>query len=90
MILSTISNSNLLIQVVSLPNLHIIDYGYGFPGSTHDSSAWTKTKVYENHDNIFEQGEFIWGDSAYPICYFPIELDFRNLSNISQRLRLGW
>ena len=54
-------------QIVSLPNLRIIDYGYGFTGSTHDSTAWEKTRIYEEHLNVFEGDEFIWGDSAYPV-----------------------
>ncbi|KDQ48956.1 hypothetical protein JAAARDRAFT_128009 [Jaapia argillacea MUCL 33604] len=37
------SNYSLNIQIVSLPNLQIIDYGFGFTGSTHDSTAWQKT-----------------------------------------------
>lgn len=55
---------------MSLPNLCIIDYGYGFTGSTHDVTAWGKTHIYAEHDNIFKENEFIWGDSAYPACIF--------------------
>ncbi|KAJ3501485.1 hypothetical protein NLJ89_g9317 [Agrocybe chaxingu] len=60
-------NYSLNIQIVSLPNLHIIDYGYGFTGSAHDSSAWEKTRIYVEHDILLDEDEFIWGDSAYPI-----------------------
>jgi hypothetical protein len=55
------------VQIVSLPNLRIVDYGYGFTGSTHDSTAWEKTRIFAEHDIILEENEFIWGDSAYPI-----------------------
>ena len=55
------------LKIISLPNLRIIDYGYGFTGSTHDSTAWEKTRIYVEHDAIFQEGEFIWGDSAYPV-----------------------
>ena len=55
------------IQIVSLPNLCIIDYGYGFTGSTHDSTAWEETHTFLEHIEIFDKGEFIWGDSAYPV-----------------------
>lgn len=60
-------NYSLNIQIVSLPNLRIIDYGYGFTGSTHDSTAWEETRIFLEHVEIFDEGEFIWGDSAYPI-----------------------
>lgn len=54
-------------QIINLPNLCIIDFGFGFTGSTHDSTAWEKTRVFEDHETIFEEGEFIWADSAYPV-----------------------
>ena len=46
----------------------IIDFGFGFTGSTHDSTTWEKTHVFEEHETIFEEGEFIWANSAYPVC----------------------
>lgn len=36
--------------------------------STHDSTAWVKTRTYEEHKALFEGNEFIFGDSAYPVC----------------------
>ncbi|KAJ3564072.1 hypothetical protein NP233_g8537 [Leucocoprinus birnbaumii] len=53
--------------VVSMPNLRIIDVGYGFTGSTHDASAWQKTRIYSEKERYLEGNEFIWADSAYPI-----------------------
>ncbi|KAF7348137.1 hypothetical protein MSAN_01766500 [Mycena sanguinolenta] len=58
---------SLNIQVVNLPNLQIIDFSYGHTGSTHDSVAWNGTKIAQEHDTVFEQGEWIWADSAYPV-----------------------
>ncbi|KDR74670.1 hypothetical protein GALMADRAFT_141026 [Galerina marginata CBS 339.88] len=49
-----------------MPNLRIIDYGFSFTGSTHDSTAWEKMRIFQEHETIFEEGDFIWGDSAYP------------------------
>ncbi|KDQ50998.1 hypothetical protein JAAARDRAFT_104390, partial [Jaapia argillacea MUCL 33604] len=43
------SNYSLNFQIVSLPNLQIIDYGFGFTGSTHDSTAWDKTQFAQEH-----------------------------------------
>ncbi|KJA12826.1 hypothetical protein HYPSUDRAFT_96761, partial [Hypholoma sublateritium FD-334 SS-4] len=31
------------------------------------STAWEKTRIFENHETILQGDEFIWGDSAYPI-----------------------
>lgn len=56
------------LQVVSLPNLKIIDFGYGFTGSTHDSTAWEETRIVKEREQWMEEGEFIWADSAYPVC----------------------
>ncbi|KAF7359978.1 DDE Tnp4 domain-containing protein [Mycena venus] len=60
-------NYSLNIQIVSLPNLRIIDFGYGFTGSTHDSTAWDETRMVKEHDSLMKEGEWIWADSAYPI-----------------------
>jgi hypothetical protein len=54
-------------QVVNLPNLQIIDFSYGHTGSTHDSVAWNGTKTAQEHETVFEEGEWIWADSAYPV-----------------------
>ena len=56
-----------IVQVVSLPNLQIVDVGYGFTGSTHDATAWMKTHIAQNHEDILAEGEFIFADSAYPV-----------------------
>lgn len=52
---------------MNLPNLQIVDYGYGYTGSTHDATAWEQTRIFKEHDTVFEGKEFVWGDSAYPI-----------------------
>ncbi|KAF9562393.1 hypothetical protein CPC08DRAFT_634216 [Agrocybe pediades] len=61
------SNYSLNFQIISLPNLRIIDFGYGFTGSTHDATAWEQTKIFKQHEDIFREGEFVWADSAYPV-----------------------
>ncbi|KAF7372947.1 DDE Tnp4 domain-containing protein [Mycena sanguinolenta] len=60
-------NYSLNIQIVSLPNLRIIDFGYGYTGSTHDSTAWQGTRMAQEHGTLLEHGEFIWADSAYTL-----------------------
>ncbi|KZT25916.1 hypothetical protein NEOLEDRAFT_1156052 [Neolentinus lepideus HHB14362 ss-1] len=61
------SNYSLNVQIVSLPNLQIIDFGYRYTGSTHDSTAWEATRIVQEHESVFEDDEFIWADSAYLI-----------------------
>jgi hypothetical protein len=50
-----------------MPNLQIIDYGYGHVGSTHDATAWESTKFAQEPSFFLDEGEFIWADSAYPV-----------------------
>jgi hypothetical protein len=56
-----------LLQVISLPNLLIIDLGYGYVGSTHDATAWKKTHFAEHLEDMLAPDEWIWADSAYPV-----------------------
>ncbi|THU79016.1 hypothetical protein K435DRAFT_584257, partial [Dendrothele bispora CBS 962.96] len=58
---------SLNIQIVSLPNLQIIDFAYGHTGSTHDATAWEETKLFKEHDTIPGDDAWVWADSAYPI-----------------------
>ncbi|KAF5356673.1 hypothetical protein D9758_013757 [Tetrapyrgos nigripes] len=39
-----------LVDDRSLPNLRIIDVGYGYTGSTHDATAWEKTQLKQAID----------------------------------------
>ena len=54
-------------QIVSLPNLRIVDFGYGHTGSAHDATAWDETHLAREHATILEGDEFVWADSAYPV-----------------------
>lgn len=40
---------------------------YGHTGSTHDSTAFERTKIARDHADILGPNEFIWADSAYPV-----------------------
>ncbi|KAJ6567854.1 hypothetical protein B0H10DRAFT_1841356, partial [Mycena sp. CBHHK59/15] len=51
-------------------NIQIIDFSYGYMGSTHDSVAWYGALVDEAHDDLFEDGGWIWADSAYPVGFY--------------------
>jgi DDE superfamily endonuclease len=50
-----------------MPDLTIIDYGVGLPGSQHDASAWAETRIPKEHDQLFANDEWVWVDSAYRI-----------------------
>ena len=54
-------------QLISTPDLRIIDFGVGLPGSQHDAIAWQETRIPQEHAHLLNKDEFIWGDSAYPL-----------------------
>lgn len=54
-------------QVVSLPNLRIIDVGFGHVGSTHDATAWEGTRIAQEPEVYLGEREWVWADSAYPV-----------------------
>jgi len=55
------------VDCIHTPDLHIIYYGVGLPGSQHDSTAWAETRIYKERDQLLDDGQFVWGDSTYPI-----------------------
>ncbi|KAI0339356.1 hypothetical protein BDW22DRAFT_1455884, partial [Trametopsis cervina] len=61
------SQYSLNVQIVSLPNLRIVDFAYGHTGSTHDATAWEQTRTAQNHADLLDENEFVWADSAYPV-----------------------
>ncbi|KAJ3531949.1 hypothetical protein NMY22_g7953 [Coprinellus aureogranulatus] len=61
------SNYSLNVQLITLPNLKIVDYVLGHCGSAHDSSVFMDSRLYRNHQELLAPGEWIWADSAYPI-----------------------
>jgi hypothetical protein len=58
---------NIFSQIVSLPNLQIIDFSFGHTGSTHDASAWEATRLAQDREGLMEENEWVWADSAYPV-----------------------
>ncbi|KAE9402089.1 hypothetical protein BT96DRAFT_765550, partial [Gymnopus androsaceus JB14] len=60
-------NYSLNFQIINLPNLRIINFSYGYTGSTHDATAWEQTAFAKDRSVFLEGNEFIWADSAYPI-----------------------
>ena len=59
---------------ITLPNLHIINYVLGPPGSVHDSMAFKESHVFKESGQLFHDGEWLWADSAYallPWCIMP-------------------
>ncbi|KIJ41641.1 hypothetical protein M422DRAFT_172029 [Sphaerobolus stellatus SS14] len=83
------SSYSMNVQLISLPNLHIIDYGVGLPGSQHDAAAWKETRIPQEHEDLLSEDEWVWGDSAYPLqrwCQAPYKNPraVRALCRISQ------
>ena len=61
-----------------MPNLLIVDYEVSLPGSQHDATAWAETWLSQEHEVLFARGEWVWGDSAYPLqkwCQAPYKKD---------------
>ncbi|KIP12161.1 hypothetical protein PHLGIDRAFT_57966, partial [Phlebiopsis gigantea 11061_1 CR5-6] len=61
------SNYSLNVQLVSTPDLRIIDYSVGLPGSQHDATAWADTRIFQEHNSLLAENEWVWADSAYPV-----------------------
>ncbi|THV01308.1 hypothetical protein K435DRAFT_655724 [Dendrothele bispora CBS 962.96] len=61
------SNYSMNLQLVTTPDLRIIDFAVGLPGSQHDATAWKDTYIYQNHHTLLKDGEWVWADSAYPL-----------------------
>jgi hypothetical protein len=57
----------ILFQLINTPNLRIVDYGVGMPGSQHDSTAWEETKIPKDREGLLEGEEFVWADTAYAL-----------------------
>ncbi|KAF8581773.1 hypothetical protein K439DRAFT_1647802 [Ramaria rubella] len=64
------SNSSLNVQLISTPNLRIIDYGVGLPGSQHDATAWKGTQIIwipQEHHRLVGTDGWVWANMAYPL-----------------------
>ncbi|KAF9503372.1 hypothetical protein BS47DRAFT_1369579 [Hydnum rufescens UP504] len=73
------SHYSLRLVVVSMPNLHIIDYVLGPTGSMHDSSSFELSSITQDPQAWFLGHEWIWADSAYgvaPWCIVPYKQPF--------------
>src|SRR5205085_2805780 len=65
------------LQLLSTPDLQILDYGVGLPGSQHDATAWAETRLPQEHERLLQDGEWVWSDSAYPLqkwCQAPYKV----------------
>ena len=61
------SNYSLNVQLITLPNLRIIDYVIGHCGSAHDSTVFKDSRNVQEHRRLFTTQEWIWADSAYTL-----------------------
>ena len=51
----------LVLQLITLPNLHIINYVLGPPGSVHNSMA------FKESGQLFHDGEWLWANLVYAL-----------------------
>ncbi|KAF8585679.1 hypothetical protein K439DRAFT_1342890, partial [Ramaria rubella] len=61
------SNYSLNMQLSSMPDLCIIDYGIGLPASQHDMTAWKSMHIPWEHRMLLGVDEWVWVDMAYPL-----------------------
>jgi hypothetical protein len=69
-------------QLITLPNLRIIDYVIGHCGSTHDSTAFQDSHTVHEKQRLIGRGEWVWADSAYPVeawCVTPFKKPAANV-----------
>jgi hypothetical protein len=52
---------------VSTPDLRITDYSVGLPGSQHDATAFSETRVCKEHNVLLDEEEWIFTDMEYPL-----------------------
>ncbi|KAF9513922.1 hypothetical protein BS47DRAFT_1295668, partial [Hydnum rufescens UP504] len=67
-------NYSLILTLVTTPNLCIIDYILGPPGSVHDSMSFQESHTSIKSAALFQEGEWLWADSAYGLtswCVVP-------------------
>src|SRR6266436_7854728 len=75
------------LQLVTLPNLCIIDYVLGLPGSVHNSTAFWQSQAFQESDELFYNGEWLWANSTYglaPWCIVPYKKSFSLLPENKQ------
>ncbi|KIK92117.1 hypothetical protein PAXRUDRAFT_794583, partial [Paxillus rubicundulus Ve08.2h10] len=61
------SNYSMKVNIISTPDIWIIDYSVGLPGSQHDSTAFTETHISQEHHTLLAPDEWIFADTAYPL-----------------------
>jgi hypothetical protein len=54
-------------KIVSTPDLRIVDYSVGLPGSQHDATAFAETRIYKEREVLLGEDEWMWADTAYPL-----------------------
>ncbi|KAF8588821.1 hypothetical protein K439DRAFT_1334447 [Ramaria rubella] len=50
-----------------MPDLHIIDYSVGLPGSQHDTTAWKSTHIPQEHGMLLGADEWVWVDTGHGV-----------------------
>ena len=54
-------------QIISTPDLCIVDYALGLPGSQHDTTTWKETWFPCEQHQLLQGNDFVLADSAYPV-----------------------
>ncbi|KAF8576129.1 hypothetical protein K439DRAFT_1649368 [Ramaria rubella] len=87
------SNYSLNVQLISMPNLRIIDYGVGLPDSQHDAMAWKGTRIPQEHEQLLGRDEWVWADTAYPLqtwCQAPYKKFIRPDKDLPENAKYNY
>ena len=81
---------NVNIQLVTTPDLRIIDYVLGPPGSVHDSTSFRESRAFKESETLFRHGEWLWADSAYGLASWCVTPYKRPLSLIPDNRQFNY
>ncbi|PPQ94789.1 hypothetical protein CVT25_008391 [Psilocybe cyanescens] len=84
------SNYSLNVQLITLPNLQIIDYVVGYCGSAHDATVFRVSQTYAHSDKLFKDSEWIWADSAYALDMWCVTPYKKPLSNCPENAKFNY
>jgi hypothetical protein len=80
-------NSSVQLQAVCDHAKRIRHIFVGYPGSTHDARVFNNSQIGRNPEKFFSKGQWIAGDSAYPISSFLLTPFRRNASFSTENKR---
>jgi DDE superfamily endonuclease len=82
--------TNVNIQLVTMPDLSIINYVLGLPGSVHNSTAFRESRAFKESETLFHKGEWLWANLAYGLASWCVTPYKRHLSLIPENCQFNY